>query len=214
MSPDTLHASATPWVSPTASGSVAGRSRTRKLWFWVLTFALIVFVIFLHWSASLLIAGDSLTNPVDEAIVLQGSILGEQARIQGAIDLLQRRLAGRMLISIPKENYWGQAISPIALAYIEKRYGPDIASRTDFCETGPEVKSTEQEAKVLATCIRQHRLNSVAVVTSNYHTRRAGMIWRKLWRQEHFGTSLVIFGVDDPEFQSRNWWRDRRSAKT
>jgi len=40
-----------------------------------------------------------------------------------------------MFVSIPKESYWGQAVSPLAYAYIEKKYGGEIANRTGFCET-------------------------------------------------------------------------------
>ena len=189
-------------------------SRSRRLRFWI---ALAIFTIALslmQWGSNLLISDDPLPAHVDEAVVLQGSILGEKARIRGAMRLLKQNIADRMLVSIPKESYWGQAVSPVAYAYIEKQYGHEFANRTDFCETGPEVNSTEQEARALIGCIRTNGLNSVAVVTSSYHTRRAGILWRRILRQEHTPVNLWIHGVADPEFHAEGWWRERLSAKT
>jgi hypothetical protein len=47
-------------------------------------------------------------------------------------------------------------------------------------------------------------------VTSNDHTRRAAMLWRRT--TEHDPIRLWIDGVPDPEFQ-QPWWRHRQSAK-
>jgi uncharacterized SAM-binding protein YcdF (DUF218 family) len=52
----------------------------------------------------------------------------------------------------------------------------------------------------------------VVVVTSDYHSRRAGFLWRQAARQ--FPVQLWIDGVPDPEFQARGWWRKRIYAKT
>jgi len=165
------------------------------------------------WGGRLLISADTLPQHVDEAVVLQGSILGENARIRGALTLLQENVASRMLLSLPSESYWGQAMPPVAHAYIEKHYGHDLADRIDFCETGPEVDSTEQEAAVLLKCIRGFDRHSVAVVTSDYHTRRAGIIWKKILREQNSPVQIYIHPVPDPEFQTE-WWQKRRSAKT
>ncbi len=126
--------------------------------------------------------------------------------------MLQQGTADRILLSLPKESYWGQAIPPIARAYLEKTFGADLASRVDFCETGDDVNSTVEEMRVLTPCIRERHYQSVVIVTSEYHTRRAGMIWKRLSAQEP-NIRLWIVGVEDPEFQ-QPWWRHRRSAKT
>jgi uncharacterized SAM-binding protein YcdF (DUF218 family) len=168
----------------------------------------------LRWGDRLLIADDPVPVRADAAVVMQGSIIGENVRIAGAVQLLQQGTVGSMLISVPKESYWGQAVSPIARNHIEKKYGHEIASRTDFCESTSEVDSTGQEAAVLIGCIRERGWNSVILVTSNFHTRRAGMIWRRMLRAQNSTIRLYVHAVDDPEFRAAGWWRDRRSAKT
>lgn len=176
----------------------------------VLALAIATLVVLLHWGGEMLVASDPLPSHADVGVVLQGSAEGERVRLSGAMHLAQEGVIGEVLVSIPRESYWGQSIPPVARQYIERTYGPGLSNRTEFCETGPEVNSTEQEAAVLSACIRQGGWQSVVVVTSNYHTRRAGIIWHRVLRRR----SLFIYGVDDPEFHPRSWWRERLSAKT
>ncbi len=168
----------------------------------------------LRWGGELLISSQPLPPAVDAAAILQGSILGEKARVAGAVRLWQQGTAKRILLSVPAESYWGRPVAPTAYAYIEKTYGRAAADSVDFCTTGPDVDSTEQEAGVLVACIREHGWNSVAVVTSDYHTRRAGIIWRRTLSRQASSVQLWVYGVSDPEFHARGWWRDRRSSKT
>jgi uncharacterized SAM-binding protein YcdF (DUF218 family) len=188
----------------------SARPLLRTLW-WLLAAAIVVVLCLLRWGDDLLIAGSQPSGRVDAAIVLQGSIVGQKARIAGAIDLLQKGVADRVLLSVPKEGYWGQSIPPIARSYLERSYDSNLAARIDFCETSEDVSSTLKEAQALSSCIRQHHWQSVVIVTSNYHTRRAGILWRRTTRNEP-NIHLWIEGVTDPEFQ-QPWWRHRQSAK-
>jgi uncharacterized SAM-binding protein YcdF (DUF218 family) len=151
------------------------------------------------------------TGPVDGAVVLQGSVEGEKVRIAGAVKLLQQGIAPRALLSVPKESFWGEPIPPVARAYLDRTYGQDLASHIDFCETDADTNSTASEMEALTPCIRQHHWQSIIVVTSNYHTRRAAMVWNRLVRRDHT-IHVWVAGVDDPEFQTP-WWRRRFSAK-
>jgi uncharacterized SAM-binding protein YcdF (DUF218 family) len=188
--------------------------RWRRRIIGVLLAAAVVVISLLRWGGYLLIARDPLPPRLDAAVVLQGSITGEIARIAGAMRLLQQGNANRVLLSVPQQSYWGEPIAPMARRYLERNYGAELASRVDFCPTGPEVNSTEDEAHTLGRCIRQQGWQNVAVVTSDYHTRRAGMLWRKILPEEDPSARLWVYGVPDPEFQARGWWRTRLYAKT
>jgi DUF218 domain len=190
------------------------KSRTKRSLLWTLITAAIIVLGFLRWGGDLLIHKDSLPTHVDAAVVLQGSLTGERARLAGAMSLLQQGIPNRLLLSVPRESYWGAPVPPMARDFLEKNYGPDAANRVDFCETGADVNSTEEEARALDHCVQQHGWHSIIVVTSNYHTRRAGMIWRKTIKQQDPSMHLWVYGVDDPEFQARGWWRKRLYAKT
>lgn len=180
---------------------------------WLLAASVAILLCLLCWGSDLLIVSEPAPDHVDAAIVLQGSIIGEKVRIAGAVGLLQRGLAGRILLSIPKESYWGQSLPPVAHAFIERNYGSDVAARVDFCETGADVNSTLQEAQAVSSCIQEHHWYAIAIVTSDYHTRRAGILWRRTLKDRNPGVHIWIDGVADPEFQ-QPWWRHRLSAKT
>jgi uncharacterized SAM-binding protein YcdF (DUF218 family) len=179
---------------------------------WLLAAAILIAICLLRWGGDLLIASDPAPQHVDAAVVLQGSIIGEKVRIADAATLLQQGIADRVLLSLPKESYWGQSIPPVARSYLQRTYGNDLAARVDFCETSEDVNSTVQEAQALLPCIQQHHWHSIMIVTSNYHTRRAGMLWGRIIRSDP-DVHLWVEGVPDPEFQ-QPWWRHRRSAKT
>jgi uncharacterized SAM-binding protein YcdF (DUF218 family) len=179
-------------------------------WFVAVTF--VVAIVALVWGDDLLIATDPMPAHVDATVVLQGSIVAYKTRIAGAMNLLQRGVAGRALLSVPRESYWGQSIPPVARAYLERTYGADLAARVDFCELSAEVNSTAEESQATMTCIAQHGWRSIAVVTSDYHTRRARMLWRRTIKHVDPAIQLAVTGVADPEFQ-KPWWRYRQSAK-
>jgi len=179
---------------------------------WIFAAVLAIVLAALGWGGALLIAPDPLPGHVDAAVVLEGSVVGYEARLAGAIALLERGTADRILLSLPGESYWHESVMPVARAYLERTYGAGLASRVEFCQMSPEVDSTEQESEAALGCIEAHHWRSIAVVTSNYHTRRAGILWRRTLRRHDSTLELSVHGVDDPEFQEP-WWRHRQSAK-
>jgi uncharacterized SAM-binding protein YcdF (DUF218 family) len=204
-------------MADTLEPSGLRRLRARPRFRWVsglLVVSLAFLLALLRWGGYLLVASNSLPSHAESAVVLQGSVLGEMARVAGAVKLLRDGVVSQALLSVPQQSYWGQSIPDAARRYLEKNYGNEIASRFVYCETGPDVDSTRQEAEVLITCLRQRGWRSIVVVTSDYHTRRAGWIWRKLLSRTKPSVTFGIDGVPDPEFQPRGWWRKRLYAKT
>ena len=190
-------------------------TRSASRWIaWTILAITAIAGLFLRWGGYILVAHDPLPAHVDAAVVLQGSILGERSRVAGAMGLLQRGVAARALLSVPRRSYWDEPIPPAAHRFVERVYGRELADRVDFCETGTEVNSTEDEARDLSHCIQEHGWQTVAIVTSDYHTRRAGMIWAKILSMQAPSVHMWIDGVSDPEFQPRGWWRHRLFAKT
>ena len=200
--------------TPAPCGAPGRRARQLRRWVLWLSIALLATLLTLRWGGDLLVASNSLPAHADTAVVLQGSILGEMARVAGAVTLLREGVVNQVLLSVPHKGYWDQSIPKAARNYLEKNYGNEIAGRFVYCETAPDVDSTQQEADVLIACIQQRGWRSIVLVTSNYHTRRAGWIWRSLLRRARPPVSLGIDGVPDPEFRPQGWWRKRLYAKT
>jgi uncharacterized SAM-binding protein YcdF (DUF218 family) len=179
---------------------------------WVATASVVVLLTLLRWGGYWLISDDPLPPRVDGAVVLQGSVAGERARVAGAVRLLAEGTTHQILLSVPRETYWGQSVAPIALADVQRRYGSEVARQVQFCEMDG-VDSTQEEGKALVGCIRERHWRSVAVVTSDYHTRRAGITWKRVLRKNP-SFRVFIHAVPDPEFHAAGWWRERRWAKT
>jgi uncharacterized SAM-binding protein YcdF (DUF218 family) len=50
----------------------------------------------------------------------------------------------------------------------------------------------------------------ILLVTSNYHTRRARYIFRKVLPEN---VSLAVAGAADSQFNPSNWWESRQATK-
>ncbi len=72
------------------------------------------------------------------------------------------------------------------------------------------VFDTISEALALAPVLQAYGLRDLTIVTSKYHTRRAGHIWRHLFGEVfHIGTAPAR---RDP-FQPDAWWRSGRQLR-
>jgi len=70
--------------------------------------------------------------------------------------------------------------------------------------------STDEEAEYVQRCLGDRGLNSVVLVTSDFHTRRALSIFRRRLPLYHWS---VVAARDQTRFGEK-WWRQREWAKT
>lgn len=73
-----------------------------------------------------------------------------------------------------------------------------------------DASSTMEEAQQLAGFLRQRNIKSVILVTSNYHTRRARYIFRRIFPQE---IEVRVASARDGDFDPDRWWEKRKSTK-
>jgi uncharacterized SAM-binding protein YcdF (DUF218 family) len=73
-----------------------------------------------------------------------------------------------------------------------------------------DADSTLEEAQELARLAKIRKWHSVIVVTSNYHTRRAKYIYRRVFPQ---GIELRVASARDGDFDPQKWWETRKSIK-
>jgi uncharacterized SAM-binding protein YcdF (DUF218 family) len=70
--------------------------------------------------------------------------------------------------------------------------------------------STLEEAEALARFVTGKKWHRVIVVTSNYHTRRARYIFRRVFPQ---GMEVRVASARDGDFDPEHWWEKRKSIK-
>jgi uncharacterized SAM-binding protein YcdF (DUF218 family) len=73
-----------------------------------------------------------------------------------------------------------------------------------------DADSTREEAQLLTTFVAEHGWHSIIAVTSNYHTRRARYILRRVFPQD---IDVRIAAARDGDFDPENWWKNRKSIK-
>jgi uncharacterized SAM-binding protein YcdF (DUF218 family) len=73
-----------------------------------------------------------------------------------------------------------------------------------------DADSTKEEAEAILKFAKEKRWRSVIVVTSNYHTRRARYIFRRVFPQ---GIAISIASARDGDFDPQHWWEKRKSTK-
>ena len=139
----------------------------------------------------------------DIGVVLAGDFYAE--RLTKAMTLVESKLVPRVIVSGPKGSY-GAWESDLAIDWAVKQGKP----RDWFVPLKMDADSTVEEAKVILPWLREHQMKRIVVVTSNFHTRRSGAIWRSL------GPDMDIQIVAAPcrDFDPDHWWRTRRGQKT
>ena len=196
-------------AQPESAARLKGRFRTTL---WIVVVIACALILFLRFGGDILVHTDPLPRHADVAVVLNGSTLGVRARTQGAVQLLKQGIVDYVMASVPPTTYWGESVPQVAHHYFAEHFGPQVADRVVFCVAN--TNSTIQEAGALRQCLESRGWRQVIVVTSNYHTRRAGRIWRAALAHANPPFKIYMEGIADGSFQARGWWRQREYVKT
>ena len=141
--------------------------------------------------------------PADAIVVLAGDPSGN--RITTAGDLVRRGLAPQALVSGP-DGIYGFHESELAIQFAMRHGYPE----SYFVALPNDSRSTVSEADVVIAELHRRKAHRVDIVTSNYHTRRAGNIYRSKAKD------LEIHMVSAPDrfFEPDSWWKNRDARKT
>jgi uncharacterized SAM-binding protein YcdF (DUF218 family) len=138
----------------------------------------------------------------DIVVVLAGDPSGNRIRTGG--DLVRQGYAPKALISGPGGAY-GSYECDLAIPFAVRAGYPE-----SYFERWPhEARSTAEEAGAIVPELRRRGVKTVLLVTSDYHTRRAGKIFRAA------APDLVFDSIAAPDrfFTARGWWHSRDGRK-
>jgi uncharacterized SAM-binding protein YcdF (DUF218 family) len=139
----------------------------------------------------------------DIALVLAGDFLGN--RIVKAASLVRDGYAPKVMVSGPPGVY-GFFESDLAIPFAVKSGYPD----SYFLNFKNQARSTMEEAQAAVPELRRIGARRVLLVTSNFHTRRSGRIFRAAAPDMTF----FVVAADDPNFAPDRWWKNREGRKT
>ena len=146
--------------------------------------------------------GEKLEEPVDAVMVLGG---GSMTRPFVAIEMVKAGYAEKLCIpdvALSDENRDGIVPS-------ERQLMREIAVRSGLSDEQlvmleSTVDSTEKEARVAAEYLAKHPQERLAVVTNDYHTRRARWLMRRTCGAN--ARRLVIVAAPNDGYDADNWW--------
>jgi DUF218 domain len=152
-------------------------------------------------AARVLVADDP--QPSDAIVVLAGETNFRPSR---ALELLRAGVAPRVFLDVEARlPYYDQRLTDIAQRYID-----DIGEgkRVSVC---PIVSlSTFAEVDDVTRCLQSVGAHRVLIVTSDYHSRRALLIFRHRVPQYQ----ISVAAAHDPAQFGFSWWSSREWAKT
>jgi len=121
-------------------------------------------------------------------------------------ELVRTGYAPVALVSGPALLTFGHNEADLAIAYAAKQgYAAEM-----FQPLYTQSFSTRDEARYFHEEIRKRTIRKVIVVTSNYHTRRAGRNFRRALGKE---IEVVMVAAPHRVFRPGTWWRDREASK-
>ncbi|MGB8769568.1 MAG: YdcF family protein [Candidatus Korobacteraceae bacterium] len=165
----------------------------------VLTIAVVIAVLLLSRAASFLVLDDP--QPADVILVLAG---GNDARYAHAVELQKEGFAERIILDADaSQNRFGKSDADLAVDFLRENGAID----SEVCPIHED--STFGEAVDVKRCLQRQKVNSVLIVTSDFHTRRALSIFRKRLPQYEWS----VAAASAPYHFANRWWRHRRWAK-
>jgi uncharacterized SAM-binding protein YcdF (DUF218 family) len=139
----------------------------------------------------------------DAVFVLAGDASGQ--RILKGAELVRQGYAPRAIVSGPAGDY-GYYECDLAIPFAVKAGYPG----SEFVPFPNHAHSTREEAAAAAEELRSLGAHRVLLVTSLYHTRRAG----SLFRAAAPGLKFIVVSAPDENFNPDGWWRNREARKT
>jgi len=179
--------------------------RKSRSWIWVALAIVALVVIFrgaiLGALGSYLVHADA-PRRSDVVFVLAGDSDGN--RILKAGELVRQGYAPKAIVSGPL--IYGIHESTLAIALAERAGYPAAY----FVPFEHDATSTAEEARRAAVELHGIGAKHVLLVTSDYHTRRAGRILRGAMPDIDFD----VVAAADSHFSPHGWWHDREGRKT
>ena len=141
----------------------------------------------------------------DMAVVLAGGYTGW--RLEKAAELVKAGFVPAVMVSGPP--LYDIHESDVSIPMMVRKGYP--ASWFIGCPNG--ALSTREEAWVILRALKGRNVKSFILVTSNYHSGRAGRLYTAVERAMGGGPPFRVVAASDPYFAPQAWWKQREGQK-
>ena len=134
-------------------------------------------------------------KPVDVIVVLAGE---KEERVRYGAELFKEGWArkDRMIMT------GGPLVGKHTYAGLMKEQAEDLGVPGKFILLEDRSRTTEEDAKYTGDILEKNRYESIVLVTSPYHSRRASIIFKKMLR----GVRIISAPSDKSWFGFDGWW--------
>lgn len=142
----------------------------------------------------------------DFAVVLGGDFGGQ--RVERGAELVRDGYVPMVLVSGPTYLY-GLYERDLAIAFIERKGYP----AEWFAAVPGHALNTRQEAYEVLAELRRRNAHSFLLVTSDFHSGRAGRTFRDVARITGYTPQMRVVTAPNQFFNPADWWRHREGQK-
>jgi uncharacterized SAM-binding protein YcdF (DUF218 family) len=158
--------------------------------------------IWLGWVGAFLVKSETPFR-ADMIVVLAGDGMGH--RILKGGELVEQGYAPNVLVSGPP-GFYGRSEDSLAIPFaVEHGYPLKY-----FIGFPNDSRSTVEEAKAILPELQKRGVKKFILVTSDYHTGRAG----RIYHPRANGLEMRVVAAPDEYFTARGWWHTREGRKT
>lgn len=142
----------------------------------------------------------------DAVVMLAGDVYG--LRMEKAASLVRDGYAPYVLVSGPE--LFDIHECDLAIAHAVRKGFPEQW----FVPLPNSAHSTKEEAGLVLAELRRRGAHRFLLVTSDYHTRRAGRIYRAAISATGGDLEMRVVAAGDRYFRAESWWHERQAQKT
>ena len=189
-----------------------------KLRITLIVLALIITIISIYTfrnAGQFLVKKDDVVN-VDAMVVLMGSIPDRSLQ---AADLYNKGIVDRVILVEPTLGGYQKLVDKgiDIVTNVEKMRNSMVAHGIPpekIVILPGKANSTRMEACIVSDYIRKdHNIDTLIVVSSNYHTRRASIIFRSELNFKENPVRVFVYPSSYTEFSPEKWWKNRKDIK-
>jgi uncharacterized SAM-binding protein YcdF (DUF218 family) len=162
--------------------------------------------LFFIFAGVLLVRKDPLKN--SEALVILGG--GGEERLEAGANLFHDGKVRRIILTETDELQTDSSTPITTINYdaLASRYGID---KSKLFKTKKTSSSTYEEAQAVLLLMKQKDWKSLVIVTDNFHSRRTGMIFDKIFKNSGIRVSVQPVNIQGYWYDPMKWWKNSES---
>ncbi|NOY67689.1 MAG: YdcF family protein [Gammaproteobacteria bacterium] len=184
--------------------------------FLILGILLIISTPVLTWSGRFLIRNDTLGQ--SDAVIVLTTGVDYYPRLTEAARIYKQQLTDKIIINGNRKSdtlrqietlgykpasHWSE--NPIRMLIVM-----GVPRKNIIAVNGEDIFDTVSEAKLVGKYALDQGIKNITIVTSKFHTKRAGYIWEYTYPDE---LTIKVSAAQDDPFDPDSWWKSGRQIR-